>query len=548
MTKNGFTSLRVRTRLQILSMLMLAGLVCLCVIALLQLTNSLLEDRKLKTKNLVDVGIGVLAHYHQQFQAGKMSENEAQAAAVAALRGLRYGREDYYFGFDTNHVYYLLPTKPEFEGQNKAEMKDAHGNYMIKEMVKAAQSGGGFVEYWFPRAGSQEPLPKLSYSALFAPWSWVLGTGIYIDDVQTEYRRSAMILGSIALGLLVLLGALSWWIGRSIVGQMGGEPVYAAEMTHRIAAGDLTGKIITGSSVGQENLLASLATMQNRLADVFSHIDRTADDVQRHSADLSLSASEIGRAADKQSQSTSSLAATLEEVTVSINEVSSLACQTEEGSQRVSHLSDDSVVTIAQAVTEIDATAAAIGRSSEKVGDLLKRSEEVGNIARVIGDIADQTNLLALNAAIEAARAGEMGRGFAVVADEVRKLAERTTKATHEIAQVIEHIQHGTSMTVDGMREVGPKIKLSLDKVNEVAKMLSLISHEAAESQSRATLVAHACREQAHASNDIARAVEQLAQTSDETATTIQGNAASAVELDNMAKELRLQIAYFKLA
>ena len=164
MTKNGFTSLRVRTRLQILSVLMLAGLVCLCVIALLQLTNSLLEDRKLKIKDLVDVGIGVLAHYHQQFQAGKMSENEAQAAAVATLRGLRYGREDYYFGFDTNHVYYLLPTKPEFEGQNKAEMKDAHGNYMIKEMAKAALSGGGFVEYWFPRAGSQEPLPKLSYS------------------------------------------------------------------------------------------------------------------------------------------------------------------------------------------------------------------------------------------------------------------------------------------------------------------------------------------------------------------------------------------------
>lgn len=375
----------------------------------------------------------------------------------------------------------------------------------------------------------------------------LLGTGIYIDDVQTEFRRSALVLGSIALGLLVLLGALSWWIGRSIVNQMGGEPAYAAEMTHRIAAGDLTGKITTAPSASQESLLASLAAMQSRLADVFGHIDKAAVDVQRHSTALSSTASEIGRAADNQSQSTASLAATLEEVTVSINEVSALASQTETGSQRVSTLSDNSVMAIRQAVAEIDATAAAIGHSSEQVGGLLKRSDEVGGIAKVIREIADQTNLLALNAAIEAARAGELGRGFAVVADEVRKLAERTSKATHEIAHVIEQIQHQTHLTVDGMRDVGPKIGHSLAKVNEVAEMLSSISNEAAESRGRAASVAHASREQALASNDIARYVEQLAQMTEETSATIQGNAASAVELDNMATELRSQIAYFKV-
>ncbi|WP_413925676.1 cache domain-containing protein [Candidatus Accumulibacter phosphatis] len=237
------------------------------------------------------------------------------------MRGLRYAGSDYFFGFDTGHVYYLLPTKPEFEGQNKADLKDAKGKFLIRELVTAAQAGGGFVDYWFPKAGSRVPEPKLSYAALFAPWGWVLGTGIYIDDVDKEFRRNAMLLGGISLALLLVLGLLSWRISRSILAQLGGEPSYAAEVTRTIAAGNLL-EAVRVDSRAEGSLLDSLSDMRERLSQVFVRIDAAADSLSKNASDLSTTTDEISSAADRQAQATSAAAAALEQMTVSINEVS----------------------------------------------------------------------------------------------------------------------------------------------------------------------------------------------------------------------------------
>ena len=174
-------------------------------------------------------------------------------------------------------------------------------------------------------------------------------------------------------------------------------------------------------------------------------------------------------------------------------------------------------------------------------------TDDLADPAELARMLAVQAELLALNAAIEAARAGEMGRGFAVVADEVRKLAERTAKATHEITAEIKQIQDETRMTVDDMRAIGPKVQRGLDRVNEVSGMLESITHEAAESRRRAMEVADATREQAIAANDIAQNVEQVAQMTEETNATIHSNADNALQLQQMAAQLREQVAYFKV-
>ncbi|MEF8747583.1 MAG: cache domain-containing protein [Candidatus Accumulibacter propinquus] len=539
------TPIGVRVRMTALSLLTLIGLAVLCIVALVNLKGNLLEDRKLKTRNLVEVALGIVSHYHQLSTRGVLPEADARLAAIATLRDLRYAGTDYFFGFDTNHVYFLLPTKPEFEGQNKKEMKDAKGTFLIQELVAAAQAGGGYVNYWFPRSGSDIPEPKLSYAALFAPWNWVVGTGIYIDDVDATFRRETLILGGIAMALLALIAVISWRLARGVLRQLGGEPAYAAAATARIAAGDLATPVVADTRFS-DSLLMAMQRMQGRLSEVFRSIDAAAQLLSNNAEALSTTVAEVSRAAGAQAEATAATAASIEEMTVSINEVSAQAQQTEVNSKRTAGLADESVTVIQRAAGEIESMVTTVGGSATQVQGLLRRSREIGGIAQVIKEIADQTNLLALNAANEAARAGEQGRGFAVVADEVRKLAERTTQATIQIANTIEQIQTETSLAVTGIEAAVPQAGRSLELVREAASMLDLIDVQAADSLARAREVANAAREQAAAAGDIARHVEQIARMAEATTATMSGNADNAHQLEVMAGQLRQQTGYFR--
>ena len=229
----NLSSWRVATRMQLLVGLTLVGLILLCLTALVQLKNTMLEDRKQKTRNLVEISLGILNHHHKLAQDGKLADEEARKGAREALRGLRFDGSDYFFILSTDHSYVLLPPKPENEGKNVRDVQDAKGKYLIQEIVSAGQNGGGFVDYWFPRPGQQTAEPKLSYAALFAPWGWVVGTGIYIDDVEREYRKSALVLGGISAVLLAVLIFFGWLVSSGILRQLGANRPWPPKSCNR---------------------------------------------------------------------------------------------------------------------------------------------------------------------------------------------------------------------------------------------------------------------------------------------------------------------------
>ena len=541
---SALANLRVATRMQLLIGLTLVGLIVLCLVSLFQLKDSMLEDRKQKTRDLVNVAAGIISHNHQLATSGKLSEEEAKTAARNSLRGLRYGEDDYYFGFDTSGVYFLHGANATLEGQQKMEMQDANGKKIIREMIAVAKAGGGFVDYWFPRAGQQQAEPKLSYATLFAPWNWVIGTGIYIDDVDKEFRQSAWLLGGISAVLLGALVFFGYLVSRSVLNQLGGEPKAATEIMERVASGDLTANIAQAQA---GSLLHALSGMVTSLRQMVSEINGDANRLVDNAEKIATASDGVARAAEHQSDATSAMAAAIEELTVSSNHISDSARDTSRDSVAAVELSGQGSARVDQASQAIQQIANTVSDASTRIHALEERAKQISSIANVIKDIAGQTNLLALNAAIEAARAGEQGRGFAVVADEVRKLAERTSLATTEIEQMIIGIQGDTVGAVEAMNAALPEVQQGVELAASASESLRAIEEGARRTLTRIGEVADATKEQSTASTSIAQRVEQIANMVEETTDTIRGTAATAHQLQGIAISLKQLISRFKV-
>ncbi len=540
-------SLRLRTRLYLMLASMLLGLVALGAYSVFELRQHMLEEKRLALHSVVDSAIGVLAHQHELQTAGKLTQDEARSQAKETLRGLRYAGGEYFWINDMTPRMVMHPIKPEMEGTDLTGIKDPLGKALFVAMVDIVKSQGeGDVDYFWPKPGKTAPVPKISYVKEFKPWGWVVGSGIYIEDVDAAFWDAAT--KSIAFVVVagVLLGVLGLAINRSVQEQLGGEPADAAEQVEHFAKGDLTQPIHTSSKL-PGNLLGVLAKMQQKLNEIVRDIHQGTELLSKESGELSVAAGEISLASRNQAESSAATAASIEELTVSINEVSEIARMTEDNSRSTADLANKGAGVVREAAREIENIAVSVKDSAERIHTLVGRSQEIGTITNVIKDIADQTNLLALNAAIEAARAGEQGRGFAVVADEVRKLAERTTQATTEISQMVNAIQGDTREAVNAMEGATPKVRLGQELALQATGVLDEIQHQAEDSLAKARDVANATKEQAVTANGIAGHVENIASMTEETNAATESNAEAARQLRELAGKLQSAVAFFKV-
>jgi methyl-accepting chemotaxis protein len=535
---------RVRTRLLLLCVFALCGMVLLSLANMKALRDTMLQDRMDKVKSQVETAAGVLERFHSLSQKGQMSVADAQQAAMSTLRDVRYSQTEYFFIFDTNYIVRLLPTKPEFEGQNKGDLKDANGKLIYVELAKAAQQGGGYVDYFFPKKGSDKAEPKVSYALLIPDWNWVIGTGIYVDDVDAEFKKN-LLYGLVKLLVLaVLVAGIAGMIAQSILRQLGGEPQEGIAVMRRVADGDLQ---INVSSASHGSMLASLGEMVGGLNKVMRNVRTDADLLNDRAAQIANSSREISIAATRQSDATTNMAAAMEELTVSINHISEGSGVAEHASRQATELAKNGVIQVAEVTTTMELIASNVSEATTQIRQLDAKAREISGVASEIKDIADQTNLLALNAAIEAARAGEQGRGFAVVADEVRKLAERTSLATVNISHMLATIQSETVSVVNAMSAAIPQVERGVELSRHVAESLGSIHSGAESSLYSLQEMASAIREQSQASNSIASRVEDISQMVEETSTSIQHAAENAAQVEQIAHQLNQGVSHFKV-
>ena len=349
------------------------------------------------------------------------------------------------------------------------------------------------------------------------------------------------------LGLLVaaLLIASSVFLYRTVIGMLGCEPSVAATITQRIANGDLTQNMPVAAK-DRGSLLVSIHGMQENLRTIIRNIDESAAALAVSAHDITQAATKVNGAASQQSEGSAAMAASIEEMAVSITHIADNAANVHQGSVDTRKLADSGKATVDDAVLSMNGISEAVMTTAETVTVLGQHSDKISRIVDVIRDIADQTNLLALNAAIEAARAGEQGRGFAVVADEVRKLAERTTQATTEIKQTVDAVRDGTASAIEEMSHERARVEQGVVQIREVGESMGSIHRGVDQVMLAAEEIAGSLREQDATNRGIARNVETIAQMTEETSAILRTVVLSAQQLEKLSLAMGESVHRFR--
>ncbi len=464
------------------------------------------------------------------------AEQRFMEDAKKAIAQLRYGAKnsDYFWINDMGPTMVMHPIKPQLDGKDLSGSKDPNGKKLFVSMVDVCrEKGEGFVDYMWPMPGHDEPVPKLSYVKLFKPWGWIVGTGIYLDDVdQAVAAKEAEIASAIAgqrnglmLILLVLLGLTG--AGVAFVSKRITRPIVtASDMLKDIAQGegDLTRRLEVNSrdEVGEmakwfnmfveniQRIIASVAENARQVNDSSSELNAISDQMSAGAGQTSDKANTVAAASEEMSTNMNSVAAAMEQASTNVGMVASAAEEMTATINEIAQNTEKARGITGEAVTQA-------GNASGQVAELGTAAQEIGKVIETITEISEQVNLLALNATIEAARAGEAGKGFAVVANEIKDLARQTAEATGEIKSRVEGIQNSTEGTVT---EIGNITRV----VNEVNEIVSTI--------------ATAVEEQSVTTNEIAGNVSQAAQGIDEVNENVAQSSSVSTEISQDIAEV----------
>ena len=542
--------LKLGSRIILLVVIALIGLASLSLISALEMKHTLTEGRKQLIESVLQGIHSTLEYYDAQVKSGKMTLAEAQSAGAKAIENIRFGGKDgkseYVYSFTTEGVGVYHPVKERI-GQNMLEkIRDAKGNYTWKDILSIAKKNperGGFLTTWTARPGVEQLQEKLGYAKVFNPWSWVLGTGIPIDDIETEFRSKLLTNLLVSSFIIILIAFIGYRTSRKVLSQVGGEPDEAIKYMSAFAAGDLN-TVIPAAPKG--SMMDSMKDMMASLQRMMLEISQSTALLTKNAEQISTSSSQVSAASEHQSKATVSTAEAIEEMAVNINGISSSCKTAQENMLSLVNLSESGVERVQAAGSEINHIASSLDDASHRIKNLEQRAAQISSIANVIKEIAAQTNLLALNASIEAARAGEQGRGFAVVADEVRKLAERTSTATIEIEEMILSVQAETENVAGVMGATLPQVELCLKSSGEAVETLEKIKESAQNTFNQIRTIADSTTELNATSNDISQKVEGIASMAEQTTQTMHSTADIAKGLESIVQSLNKLMSHFK--
>ncbi|NOJ42254.1 methyl-accepting chemotaxis protein [Bradyrhizobium australiense] len=530
------TNLKITPKLGILVGVTLLGLCAAGVLAGYLMQREMLNARIEQTRAIVDMARNMALGLQKQVTAGQMTKEAAIAEFSKRGNTLTFDNGNgYVFAYTMDGVAVLAPV-PSQIGQNRMDI-DTGGRKLVRELRDGVAANGEIMlRYEFRKPGQDELIRKFSYAVPIPGWNMFVGTGAYLDDLDTKMKPIAMVLGLAILGIALVAGSIAWMIGRSIskpLAQLGARMQDLAEgrldgEIPGIGRGDEIGAMAATVQIFKDNAVRirgleqkeaevqaraeaerraamesiagdferSVTGIVRSVSTAAAGMQSTAQSMTTTASDASARAATVGAASQRSSDNVGTVASAAEELSSSVNEISRQVTRSSE--------------IAARAVSDAE-------RTNATVGALSTGAEKIGEVVKLIHSIAAQTNLLALNATIEAARAGDSGRGFAVVASEVKALANQTAKATEEISSQVAAMQASTSEAV-----------ASIGGISETIAQMSEIT----------VSISTAVEQQGGATREIARNIQSVAAGSNEISTHIGGVSTAAAATGKAASEV----------
>jgi methyl-accepting chemotaxis protein len=496
-------NLSIGKKIWLIMAMFMVAFIAISVSDVRDIRNTLWAEKRLKTRHLVESAYGVLAYNYELQKSGVLTEADAKAQAIATIKSLRYEGKEYFWlndlgkPFPTMIMHPIVPaldgkimdaakfncdTSQSF-GDDAEPTRTEKKNLFVAFVEVADKNGQGYVSYDWPKpregGGTTDELyPKLSYVKKFEPWGMLVGSGIYVDDVNTALQQRSLRTAAFVLGggiLLLILGSI---LRRSITKPL----AQVIQVAEHLANGNLAVSLDDNSSKDEMgDMLRSIKQTSSELSKVMHEIDKCSTQIGQSAfqvAKISTDIDDVIRQQESRSGEVGNVMSELHSISADVHQRGVDAVSL---SRQVEAMAQEGITSVEQNIRSMAETTQQVNLTSAEVSKLEMSAQEIYSIANTIKEIAGQTNLLALNAAIEAARAGEQGRGFAVVADEVRKLAERTTASATQVGVIIGSLSEKIRVVTETMNVVVEKVQITQDEAGKTATKIEKIASNAVE-------------------------------------------------------------------